>query len=111
MTDDDRTAAEPPATAAPRQRHGAAWRYRRSRWHRRYGTADSYGVGSVGYPDYASEPDYSDATGRTSRSVPAFRTADSDSTTDPADDSAHDAEVEANRSSEEQGYRGGTDDI
>ena len=76
-----------------------------------YGTADSYGVGSVGYPDYASEPDHSGAPGRTSRSVPAFRTADSDSTTDPADDSAHDAEVEANRSSEEQGYRGGTDDI
>ncbi len=76
-----------------------------------YGTADSYGVGSVGYPDYASEPDYSDAPGRTSRSVPAFRTADSGGTTDPADDSAHNAEVEANRSSEEQGYRGGTDDI
>ena len=76
-----------------------------------YGTADSYGVDSVGYPDYASEPDYSAPTGRASRSVPAFRTADSESTTDPADDSAHDAEVEASRSSEEQGYRGGTDDI
>ena len=77
-----------------------------------YETADSYGTAdSVGYPDYTSEPDYSDTPGRTSRSVPAFRTADSDGTTDPADDSARDAEVEADRSREEQGYRGGTDDI
>ncbi len=72
---------------------------------------DSAGAGSAGYPDYTPEPDYSDAPGRTSRSVPAFRAADSDGTADPADDSAHDAEVEADRSGEEQGYRGGTDDI
>ena len=113
VTDDDRTAGQSSGTGgAGGNGHGADYGSTGGRdGTGGYGTADSYGVGSVGYPDYASESDYSTSTGRTSRSVPAFRTADSDSTTDPADDSAHDAEVEASRSNEEQGYRGATDDI
>jgi signal transduction histidine kinase len=84
-----------------------------------YGTADRYGVGSVGYPDYAAEPDYSgsggsqDGTGpgRASDSIPAYRTAETEHTADEGGDTAQDAEAEANRSHDEQGYRGGNDDI
>ena len=84
-----------------------------------YGTADHYGVGNVGYPDYAAEPDYSgsgasqDGTGpgRASDSIPAYRTAETEHTADRGGDTAHDAEAEANRSHDEQGYRGGNDDI
>ena len=55
-----------------------------------YGTADRYGVGNVGYPDYAAEPDYSgsgasqDGTGpgRASDSIPAYRTAETEHTAD-----------------------------
>jgi signal transduction histidine kinase len=84
-----------------------------------YGTADPYGVGSVGYPDYAAEPDYSapgagqDGTdpSRSADSIPAFRTAETGSIEDTGGDTAHNAEAETNGSHDEQGYRGGNDDI
>ena len=61
VTDDDRTAGQSSGTGAGGNGHGADYGSTGGRdGTGGYGTADSYGVGSVGYPDYASEPDYSD---------------------------------------------------
>ena len=85
-----------------------------------HGTADGYGVGDVGFPDYSAEPDYSAAAGSISHdgtgpggapnSTPAFRTAETGSTADTGGNTARDAESEAS-SHDEQGYRGGNDDV